>query len=64
MPVTSQESHQSCICLLGYRYQACNKPGKSSVMYLCVRGIVTKPVTSQECHQSCICVLGVSLPCL
>ena len=66
MPVTSQESHQSCICLLGasYRYQTCNKPGKSSVMYLFVRGIVTMPVTSQESHQSCICVLEVSLPCL
>ena len=64
MPVTSQESHQSCICVLRYRYHACNKPGKSSVMYLFVRGIVTMPVTSQESHQSCICVLEVSLPCL
>ena len=69
MPVTSQESHQSCICVLEVSLPvmylcACNKPGKSSVMYLCVRGIVTMPVTSQESHQSCICVLGVSLPCL
>ena len=61
MPVTSQESHQSCICVLEVSLP---KPGKSSVMYLCVRGIVTMPVTSQESHQSCICVLGVSLPCL
>ena len=68
MPVTSQESHQSCICLLEVslpcRYHACNKPGKSSVMYLFVRGIVTMPVTSQESHQSCICLLEVSLPSL
>ena len=42
----------------------CDFPGllqeTSSVMYLCVRGIVTMPVTSQESHQSCICVLEVS----
>jgi hypothetical protein len=50
--------------LLRYRYQACNKPGKSSVLYSCVRGIVTMSVTSQESHQSCICVLEVSLPWL
>ena len=32
------------------------------VMYLYVRGIVTKPVSGQESDWSCICVLGVSLP--
>ena len=48
----------------GYRYQACTKPGKCVVMYLCVRGIVPKPVPSQESLRSCICVLGVSLPSL
>ena len=58
MPVTSQESHQSCMLEVSL-------PVTSQViMYLCVRGIVTMPVTSQESHQSCICVLGVSLPCL
>jgi hypothetical protein len=38
---------------------ACTKPGKWAVMYLCVRSIVTKPVPSQESERSCICVLGV-----
>ena len=27
-PVPSHESEWSCICVLGYRYQACTKPGK------------------------------------
>jgi hypothetical protein len=29
------------------------------VMYLCVRGIVTKPVPRQESEWSCICVRGI-----
>jgi hypothetical protein len=37
-----------------YRYQACIKPGKSSVMYLCVRGIVhtnTRLMTFLACYR-------------
>jgi hypothetical protein len=48
----------------GYRYQVYTKPGKWTVMYLCVRDIVTKSILSQESERSCICVLGVSLPSL
>ena len=44
----------------GYRYQACTKPGKWVVMYMCVGGIATQPAPSQESEWSCICVLGVS----
>jgi hypothetical protein len=35
--VPSQESEWSCICVLVYRYQACTKPGKWVVVYLCIR---------------------------
>ena len=34
MPGPSQESHQSCICVLGVS----TKPGKPPIVYMCVRG--------------------------
>ena len=55
MPVTSQESHQSCIFVVLVTSQV--------ISCICVLE-VSMPVTSQESHQSCICVLEVSLPCL
>jgi hypothetical protein len=44
----SQESGQSCICVLGVQSQ------ESEQSCICVLG-----VQSQESEQSCICVLGV-----
>jgi hypothetical protein len=43
-----------------FYWSVCTKSGMWAVMYLCVRGIVTKPVPSQETERSCICVLDVS----
>jgi hypothetical protein len=46
---------------LTHKYLTAHVPG---LMYLCVRGIVTKPVPSQERDRSCICVLGVLVLCV
>jgi hypothetical protein len=48
--VPSQESKQSCICVLGVPSQ------ESKQSCICVLG-----VPNQESKQSCICVLGVSI---
>jgi hypothetical protein len=50
VPVTSQESERSCICVLGVPSQ------ESERSCICVLG-----VPSQESERSCICVLGVSI---
>jgi hypothetical protein len=50
VPVTSQESERSCICVLGVPSQ------ESERSCICVLG-----VPSQESERSCICVLRVSI---
>ena len=57
VPVSSQESERSCICVLGLvksLYQA----RKVSGHVFGVR-LSEVPVSSQESERSCICVLGL-----
>ena len=57
LPVPSQESERSCICVRVIDF-VCTK-SRSERSCICVLGLLILPVPSQESERSCICVLGL-----
>ena len=63
LPVPSQESEWSCICVLGLLILPVGPSQESEQSCICVLGLLILPVPSQESERSCICVRVIDFAC-
>ena len=63
MPVPSQESERSCICVLGLLILLPVPSQESARSCICVLELLIFPVPSQESERSCICVRVIDFAC-